>query len=304
MYSVIIATYNGSEFIIEQLNSIINQSKKIDKIYIYDDCSTDNTIDLIQFWIQKNHLYNVIIKSNAKNKGYTQNFLDALNEVEGDYIFLCDQDDVWQQNKLEEYLRILEKSENSNKPLLVTSGYSVCDEKLNVIRNCHISKKSEDIRKVNLQSFIKDCSYPGMTFCVNRNLIEIARNKANYKCIKYHDYFLSILAIQHGDMIIIPESLVLYRQHGNNVLGVSGNNNKTRNHWKKNLEQKEAEISILEYCNVDSNLFEKKKEFLNKRMFFFHHKNIISIMLNFFSYIKYFNVKSFLGDLYFSVKRN
>ena len=116
MYSVIIATYNGSKFIIEQLNSIINQSKKIDKIYIYDDCSTDNTINLIQAWIQKNHIYNVIIKQNSKNKGYTQNFLDALNEVEGDYVFLCDQDDVWQQNKLEEYFKILKKYEKFNKP--------------------------------------------------------------------------------------------------------------------------------------------------------------------------------------------
>lgn len=305
MFSVIVATYNGSNFIIEQLNSLINQTVKLDRIYIYDDCSSDDTLIKIQSWIHKNDVSNVILRKNESNKGYTKNFLDALCEVEGDFVFLCDQDDVWESDKVFEFSKVTEQYKNFEQPFLLTSGYAICDENLNEIKSCHVQKgENTRINEVMLNSFIKDCSYPGMTFCVNRRLIEEAKTKRNYEFIKFHDYFLSVLALINGKMLCIQKKLVLYRQHGSNQIGAAGSASKTRKHWKKVLAQKQDEIRILEYCGLEKTFIKKKSCFLKKRIDWFLNKKMLSIILNFPSYLKYFDFKSFLGDLYFSMKKD
>lgn len=305
MFSVIVATYNGSNFIIEQLNSLIKQTVKFDKIYIYDDCSSDDTLSEIQNWIHENNVLNIILRTNKTNKGYTKNFLDALSEVEGDFVFLCDQDDVWKPNKVFEFSKVIEEYKNFEGPMLITSGYSVCDENLNELKSLHAKTKLHiSVAQLKLNSFIKDCSYPGMTFCVNRRLIEEAKAKLNYDFIKFHDYFLSVLALTNGKMLCIQKKLVLYRQHGSNQIGAAGNSNKTRKHWKKVLEQKQNEIQILEYCGLEKTFIKKKNDFLKKRIDWFLNHKMLSIVLNFLAYLKYFDFKSFLGDLYFSMKKD
>lgn len=96
MISVCMATYNGEKYIKDQLLSILKQISSNDEIIISDDLSEDKTIEIIE------SLNDSRIKLFLnKERGYTNNFQNAIQQASGDYIFLSDQDDIWIDNKLE-----------------------------------------------------------------------------------------------------------------------------------------------------------------------------------------------------------
>lgn len=84
------ATFNGENYIIPQLESLRNQTRGLDEVLICDDVSTDNTVGLIQSYIQDNNLKNWQLIVNKKNKGWRDNFIDLLNQSTADIIFTCD----------------------------------------------------------------------------------------------------------------------------------------------------------------------------------------------------------------------
>ena len=99
--SVVIATYNGEKYIVKQLESIRNQTRKPDEVIIVDDRSNDNTFKIVKEYIQQYALRNWRIYLNDCNLGYKGNFQKGIELATGKYIFLCDQDDEWERNKIE-----------------------------------------------------------------------------------------------------------------------------------------------------------------------------------------------------------
>ena len=95
MISVCIATYNGAEYLREQVESILSQLEEEDEIVVSDDSSTDTTIEILQSFGDRRIK---IFKNPAK--GFVRNFENALRQAQGDFIFLSDQDDVWLPNKV------------------------------------------------------------------------------------------------------------------------------------------------------------------------------------------------------------
>ena len=112
--SVVLTTYNGSKYIVQQLESIKSQSRNPDEVLIFDDGSTDNTIEIINDFLIRNNLKNWKFEKNNTRKGWKLNFIDGFNKAIGDIIFPCDQDDVWHTDKIEEMAKILEENENIN----------------------------------------------------------------------------------------------------------------------------------------------------------------------------------------------
>ena len=103
--SIALATFNGSKYIAEQLKSFADQSVLPDELVIFDDCSTDNTIEIICQFI-KTSPFKVHLVENEKNVGHVQNFAKALARCCGDVVFLSDQDDKWFPDKIQTILRI------------------------------------------------------------------------------------------------------------------------------------------------------------------------------------------------------
>lgn len=117
--SVVMATYNGAEYLYEQLDSLRDQTMPIDEVIICDDRSKDETVKMLQDYIAENGLektWKVIV--NEENLGYANNFHKAMQLAEGDYIFFSDQDDIWCLNKVAEMVRVME--ENPQVQLLCT----------------------------------------------------------------------------------------------------------------------------------------------------------------------------------------
>lgn len=105
--SVAMAVYNGEKYLSEQLDSILKQLQQQDEIVISYDKSTDNTWELLQQYKNK---YPVIKVLENKNPGINGNFNNAIAGCSGDYIFICDQDDRWADNKRDAVLETFEKT--------------------------------------------------------------------------------------------------------------------------------------------------------------------------------------------------
>lgn len=107
--SVVMATYNGVEYLYEQLDSLRDQTKKIDEVILCDDCSKDDTVALLQQYIKDNALGDTWrVHVNEKNLGYADNFHQAMTMAAGEYIFFADQDDIWMLDKIESMVNIME----------------------------------------------------------------------------------------------------------------------------------------------------------------------------------------------------
>lgn len=120
--SVAMATYNGADFITEQLQSILNQTKQVDEVIICDDRSKDNTVEVIEKFVADNNCADKIkIWVNEKNLGYASNFIKTLRKTTGDYVFFCDQDDIWIENRVE---KMLEKMEENPSIMLLGSEFT------------------------------------------------------------------------------------------------------------------------------------------------------------------------------------
>ena len=110
--SVAIATYNGAQYIKEQLDSIIKQTMEVDEVLVCDDCSQDNTVLIVKDFIHEHHLEGKwSIQVNEKNIGYGSNFIQALKKSTGDLIFFCDQDDIWIEDRVEVMTSLMKQNQ-------------------------------------------------------------------------------------------------------------------------------------------------------------------------------------------------
>lgn len=122
--SIALCTYNGERFLREQLESYSRQTCLPDEVIVCDDGSTDATLSILESWA-KSVPFNVQIVQNPQNLGYAQNFGKAVSLCTGDVIFLSDQDDVWEPEKIEKMTRVFEEEPEVG---VVTTDSYIIDE--------------------------------------------------------------------------------------------------------------------------------------------------------------------------------
>ena len=137
---ILMATYNGEKYLVEQLDSIINQTYHNWNLLIRDDNSTDKTLEIIQNYHKKDKRIK-ILKDNKGNLGIVRNFEELLKSSESEFIMFSDQDDIWVENKLDMYLKMIEKIKN--KGFMIHSDAILFDKnKSNILKDTFISKKA------------------------------------------------------------------------------------------------------------------------------------------------------------------
>lgn len=221
--SVALCTYNGAEFLPLQIKSIINQNLPPDEIVCCDDLSSDQTVGLIESF-SSNVITPVRFYSNERNIGVIDNYSRAISSCKGDYIALCDQDDIWLPEKLAMTFNKMKEAEalyGSATPLLVHSDLSVIDASGRVIAPSFMKLRklqpdpAEPLKVLLAQNFVTGC-----TVLVNRPLIEVALPIPESAVM--HDWWLALVAAATGKIIYEPTATVLYRKHGKNVIGAKG----------------------------------------------------------------------------------
>lgn len=202
MISVCIPTYNGEKFILSQLNSILIQLSDKDEIIISDDSSSDNTIKLIKS-LKDNR---IIISENNKFRSPVYNMENALKLAKGDYIFLADQDDIWEDNKVEEIMKNLQAYN------LVISDARIIDQDEKIITESYFNWKKSG--KGFWKNFTKN-SYIGCAMAFDRKILTASLPFP--KKLAMHDVWIGLIAEVFGKVLFFDKKLILYRRHDANL---------------------------------------------------------------------------------------
>lgn len=220
MISILLACYNGERYISEQIESLLAQTHQKFVLYINDDFSDDATFEIIKRYRNK-YPHRIVATQNTKNSGCAKhNFMDMMIEHKNDYVMLCDQDDVWLPDKIEKTLdkmRQLEAAHGKQTPLLVYTDLRVVDRDLHTIAESYQRMLISDYNRSKLEHELTQNVLTGCTGMYNRVLADMLNTSPPFMVM--HDWWLMLVACVFGKVDFIDEPTVLYRQHGENVIG-------------------------------------------------------------------------------------
>lgn len=217
MVNVILCTYNGQDYIKEQIYSILGQTYQNFIISIYDDSSNDGTGKVLQEFAE-NFPEKIRLYFRSKPTGSAcHNFLMAITEAEAaDYYMLSDQDDVWHKTKMARMVHFVEKTDPS-VPYLCQCDSRVVNEKLDVISNSFMSYCGIDFHKKSFSAQLLENNITGGAVLFNEKLRQLIASIP--KDASMHDAWLGLVAKAFGQYEFLPEILYDYRQHNSNTLG-------------------------------------------------------------------------------------
>ncbi len=219
--SIVMSTYNGEKYIKEQIDSILGSTYQDINLYISDDCSSDHTMEIINSY-QKEDPSRIYVHRNERNMGYTLNFLSAVTKADSDYVMLCDQDDVWKKDKIELTLmemKRLEARHGNAVPIAVFTDAQVVDEKLETLHPSFFQSGNLNPLKTDLPHILMENKLIGCTVMINQALRDILAQRPLPRHARYHDWWIALIAAALGEISFLPKATLLYRQHGNNVVG-------------------------------------------------------------------------------------
>lgn len=205
--SIVMSVYNGSKNIFKQLESIRGQIVSPDEVLVFDDCSTDDTRLIINNYIKKYNLEETWhLFKNTYNKGWKKNFHDGICKASGDFVFPCDQDDIWKSNKLKVMTDVMEKYPSIN---VLASKYTTFTDDQDYNEATDIESNNYPIKAEPWSRKFMKVKYPGCTYCVRKKYIDCIKKywNSNYE----HDAFLWRLALLQGKLYIYEHSLIYWR---------------------------------------------------------------------------------------------
>ena len=202
MVSVCMAVYNGAKFVQAQIDSILPQLMMEDELIICDDCSNDNTLDIIRSC----HSSNIKVYVNDNNLGVIKTFGKALSCAKGDFIFLCDQDDVWLDGKVSNCIEQLQTAH-----LVVTDCYIV-NNNLERLQDSFFQTMGSG------RGFFKNLkknTYQGCCMVFRREILTMILPFPG--SIPMHDEWIGFVAELFYKVKFVKAPLLLYRRHHHTV---------------------------------------------------------------------------------------
>jgi len=211
--SIALCTYNGAQFLQEQLESIAFQTRIPDEMIICDDLSKDDTLEILKNFVSKVS-FPVRVFLNEENLGSTKNFEKAITMCTGDIIFLSDQDDVWYPDKLEKIEKLFSISPFT---AAIFTDAEVVDENLRPLgyslwQSIGFSKKEQNcfIHGKFIEVLLKRNVLTGSTMAFRS---EFKKLFFPIPDIWVHDGWIALLIAFASDLYLISEPLIKYRQH-------------------------------------------------------------------------------------------
>lgn len=222
--SVCMGIYNGEKYIVQQLTSILEQSKAVDEVILCDDGSEDNTVDIVERFIRENKLEGCWkVYQNLEHKGYPANFYYAMSLCAGDVVFLADQDDIWSDNKV---AKMCDVFVGHSEVKSVCCKFGLIDAKGQKIRSIMTptrSRESGRIRNVTIDDVFYKCEWPGMVMAYRREwyeqkVIEWSKGSSSiYEVNIPHDFLVAAWAAEDKGFFQLDVELAWHRRHENNT---------------------------------------------------------------------------------------
>ena len=226
MITILLACFNGKEYLPAQLDSILSQTTKEPfSVLIRDDGSTDDSQQVLAQYADRYPDKITLLEGGTPTGSAKGNFfalLDAVREKNlcqpGDYLMFSDQDDVWLPDKVERTLALMRQTEkNPAVPALVHGNLKVVDKDLAVIHPSFFDFQGISPERCSLTNLLVQNCITGCTMMINQPLFALA-DKTPPVCAM-HDWWLGLLAACFGKIGYTDQPLMLYRQHGDNSVG-------------------------------------------------------------------------------------
>lgn len=289
MISAVVATYNGEKYIKEQLSSILNQTMCVDEIVISDDGSTDSTLKICENYARENKNVLFDISLNTGRHGFYYNFYNALKKANGEFILLCDQDDIWEPQKVEIMYRCMKKNPDM---LSLATSFSRFNENIGTINihQKHPYSKKNQLRKIRHSEYLNFYNYLGMTMMIRKCLVQkfinvsdsIATNIVSEKIVS-HDIIINYLATLNDGFYYLDQALTRRRSYPQSTSAVNGEKEFERSKYTRFYAYKYSQkvfymnyfIRILELLgdkrilevSVKQEFYQKRADYLEKRHF-------------------------------------
>ena len=299
--SVVMAVYNGQRYIEEQLDSILNQTLKVNEILIFDDGSTDGTGNVIIDY-KNNHSADVIVfQKNETRKGYALNFWDGMQKANGEIIFLCDQDDIWLEDKVELAIQILDQNPQI---MSLNMAYQCIDSEGREIRNYKMIRFADNgrLRNISFRQFARSPKFPGMSMAIRKELYERTAS-VDRDCIVAHDWMLNQAAAFADSMYFLDRITAKYRQHKGNSYGMMAFAVKTgilkrRLQVIEDEKQKNEILCRLYVRSPELEYIKKLRACLLKREDLVRSKRLFGSLFYYLFHARYIAFRDLEGDVY------
>lgn len=230
---VLLSTYNGEEFIAQQLDSLFNQTYPDFLILARDDGSSDSSYRILADYALRTPEKLRLISDETANLGASGSFAWLLNYalkhkgelgVDKLYVMFCDQDDVWYENKMTRQMNAMLTAEaesiseaGDEMAVLVHSDLQVVDEKLQPIAESFVNFQGLKSEENGFPDLLISNLVTGCTALMNEPLARKVLPIPNDAIM--HDWWLALVASAFGKLIYLDIPLVHYRQHSNNAIG-------------------------------------------------------------------------------------
>ena len=252
---ILMATYNGEKYLAEQLDSIINQTYHNWNLLIRDDSSTDRTLEIIQDYQKKDNRIK-LLKDNKGNLGIVKNFEELLKSSESEFIMFSDQDDIWVENKLDMYLKMIEKIKN--KGFMIHSDAILFDKnKSNILKDTFISEKAinRGLENVFFNYFVQ-----GATILISKEIKNFILPFP--KEVYLHDRYIHLISELFFERIFVNKALIYYRQHGDNQIGAKNTIRELLS--KRYFDERDRQLIKIIYNKYGSLLTDDKKKLIEE----------------------------------------
>lgn len=315
--SVVIPIYNGALYILELLESILNQSMPADEVILVDDVSSDQSVEKVRTFIEDHHLYNWTLYTNTVNLGYTQNYDKAISLATSDCIFLCDQDDVWLPDKIAVMMEVMESDASITS---LACSFLPCDEQGEISEVKLVNNRDQNdgrLEWINPKSYIGSNYIRGCTMVFRKEIL-INKPFPPFKSGFYgHDWWINLQACLQGNNYYINRVLMYYRVHAHNTSFSQGSALKTKSTKDNRILGLHEELMVypglLKDTAISSELeneIKKQISFCQRRLKVLETKNGLIWLSLFFSlglYRKIYRsvsgaIKVWIGDLVYSLK--
>lgn len=227
MIAILLSTYNGENYLGEQIYSILRQSITDWILIIRDDGSKDSTSEIIKYYQAKYPDKIYINNSKSENLGAGSSFMYLLEHTQADYYMFCDQDDVWMPDKIERTLKKAQEMEMSygkDSPIGVFTDLTVVDSELKVLMPSlwKADNRNPDFTKNFYKQWTNRHATYGCTMLFNHAVKSLVFPYHQFEgVVGAHDAWIEYILIKKGHYDYIDESTIYYRQHGTNVIGAN-----------------------------------------------------------------------------------
>lgn len=275
--SIALTTYHGTQYLLKQLQSLLRQSRQADEVIICDDCSQDNTVSIVRQFIAEHGLKNWYLYENQHNLGFARNFRKALSLTTGEIVFLCDQDDIWLDNKIETMFDILADNPTI---LALACSYRLIDGQDQVLAT-DVPKFYEPkpgtsvLSPVEYGPILYNNIAQGCAGAYRRKLIDAFCSTDDFGSMP-HDWALNLMAHQEHGLYFLNKELLLYRIHGQNAIGLGDTGASTANRIPR-LRKYAAELESALCLPIPEMAKEEIRaivEFIDTRLAFLRSKRL------------------------------